>query len=313
MSGLKAVFRKELYDNFNSMRFVILAVLMYGMAILLTLFVASQNIRSGVTETTQFIFLRLFTVSGDVQLFSFPFFMAFFIPILGIVLGFDAINGERSSDNLSRVSSQPIYRDSIINGKFLAGLVTIAILVFSLVFLMAGIGLRLIGVPPYPDEILRLFIFIFVTIIYGAFWLALAILFSVFFHRIATSALASIAVWVFVFFFVSIIASIIAGAVVPINQSTSQALQAQHDEIVNMINLISPSVLYGQSIQVLLIPSHPLMFVLSMYYTGLEPAPLSLGQSLLIAWPEMISLIALTVLCFAGSYIKFMREEIRAT
>jgi ABC-2 type transport system permease protein len=313
MSGLTAVFRKELYDNFNSLRFFILSILMYGAAILLTVFVAAQNIRGGVTETTQFIFLRLFTVSGDVQLFSFPFFMAFFIPILGIVLGFDAINSEQASGNLSRVSSQPIYRDSIINGKFLAGLVTIAILVFGIVLLMGGIGLRLIGVPPSPDEILRLFAFIFVTIIYGAFWLALAILFSVFFHRIATSALASIAVWVFIFFFVSIIASIIASVAVPIDQSSSQSLQAHHNEVVNMISLISPAVLYSQSIQVLLIPSHPVMFVLSMYYTGLEPNPLPIGQSLLIAWPQMISLIALTVLCFAGSYIKFMREEIRAT
>jgi ABC-2 type transport system permease protein len=100
---------------------------------------------------------------------------------------------------------------------------------------------------------------------------------------------------------------------VPIDQSSSQALQVHHNEVAAMINLISPAVLYSESIQVLLIPSHPVMFVLSMYYTGLEPNPLPLGQSLLIAWPQMISLIALTALCFAGSYIRFMREEIRAT
>jgi ABC-2 type transport system permease protein len=313
MTGLMAVFRKELADNFNSMRFIILSVLMYGGGVLLTIFVAAQNIRTGVTETTQFIFLRLFTVSGDIQLFSFPVFMSFFIPILGIVLGFDAINGERTSGNLSRISSQPIYRDMVINAKFLAGLVTIAILVVSIMFLISGIGLRMIGVPPGPDEILRLFAFAFITIIYGAFWLALAILFSVFFNRIATSALASIAVWIFVFFFVSIIASIIAGLMVPIDQSSSQALQIHHDAVINMISRISPVILYGESIQVMLIPSHPVMFVLSLYYTGLEPNPLPLSQSLLIAWPQIISLIALTALCFAGSYIKFMREEIRAT
>jgi ABC-2 type transport system permease protein len=313
MSGLMAVFRKELADNFNSLRFVILSILMYGAAILLTAFVAAQNIRTGVTETTQFIFLRLFTVSGDFQLFSFPVFMSFFIPIVGIVLGFDAINGERASGNLSRVSSQPIYRDSIVNGKFLAGLITIAILVCGIVLLVSGIGLRMIGVPPTPDEIFRLLAFIFVSVIYGAFWLALAILFSVFCRRIATSALASLGVWIFVFFFVSIIASIIAGAMVPIDQNSSQAVQIHHNEVAAWINMISPEVLYSQSIQVLLIPSNPVMFVVSMYYTGMEPNPLPISQSLLIAWPQMISLIALTALCFAGSYIKFMREEIRAT
>jgi len=313
MKGLMSVFRKELADNFNSMRFIILSLIMYGGGVLLTIFVAAQNIRSGVTETTQFIFLRLFTVSGDSQLFSFPFFMSFFIPILGIVLGFDAINGERTSGNLSRISSQPIYRDTVINGKFLAGLVTIAILVISLVMLISGIGLRMIGVPPGPDEILRLFTFIFITIIYGAFWLALAILFSVFFDRIATSALASIGVWIFVLIFVSLIASVIASVVAPLGQNPGQALQIQHDQIVSYVSLISPIVLYGQSIQAILIPSHPVMFVVSLYYTGLEPNPLPLNQSLLIAWPQIISLIALTALCFAGSYIRFMREEIRAT
>lgn len=313
MSGLMAVFRKELADNFNSLRFVTLSFLMYIAGVLLIVFVAAQNIRGSVTETTEFIFLRLFTVSGDIQLFSFPFFMSFFIPILGIVLGFDAVNSERTSGNLSRVLSQPIHRDTVINGKFMAGLATISILVISIVFLMSGIGLRMIGVPPGPDEILRLFAFIFVTIIYGAFWLALAILFSVYCRRIATSALASIAVWIFIFFFMSIVASLVATIIVPIDQNSTEALQIHHGEVAHMISLISPAMLYNESIQVILIPSHPVMFLLSIYFSGLEPDPLSLSQSLLIAWPQIVSLVALTALCFAGSYIKFMREEIRST
>jgi ABC-2 type transport system permease protein len=312
MSGIGAVFWKELADQFNSKRFIILSLLIYAAGIL-AIYVAAQNIRTGVTETTEFIFLRLFTVTGEVQLFSFPFFISFFIPILGIALGFDAINSERTSGNLSRILSQPLYRDSVINGKFLAGLVTLSILVASIVILVGGMGLRMIGVPPTAEEILRLFAFIFVSIIYGAFWMALAILFSVFFKRIATSALASIAVWIFLFFFIPIIASVIGGAIVPIDQNSSLALQTSHYEIVNTISRISPAILYGESIQVLLIPSHPVMYALSMYYTGLEPNPLPLSQSILIAWPQLTSLIALTALCFAGSYIKFMREEIRST
>lgn len=291
MSGIGAVFWKELADHFNSKRFIILSLLIYAAGIL-AIYVAAQNIRTGVTETTEFIFLRLFTVTGEVQLFSFPFFISFFIPILGIALGFDTINSERTSGNLSRVLSQPLYRDSVINGKFLAGLVTLSILVASIVVLVGGMGLRMIGVPPNAEEILRLVGFILASIIYGAFWMALAILFSVFFKRIATSALASIAVWIFLFFFIPIIAAVIG---------------------ISAISSISPAILYSESIQVLLIPSHPVMYALSMYYTGLEPNPLPLSQSILIVWPQLTSLIALTALCFAGSYIKFMREEIRAT
>ena len=297
MSGLMAVFWKELADHFTSKRFIILSFLIY-LAGIAAIYVAAQNIRSGITETTQFIFLRLFTVSGEVQVFSFLFFLSLFIPIVGIALGFDAINSERASGNLSRVLSQPLYRDSVINGKFLAGLVTLAILVTSIVVLVAGMGLRMIGVPPSAEELLRLVAFIIVSIIYGAFWMSLSVLFSVLFNRVATAALASIALWIFLFLFVSIIAQFVAGTNV---------------EIANAIRHISPGVLYSEVTQVLLIPSHPAMFMISMYYTGLEPNPLPLSQSLLIAWPQLTSLIGLTALCFAISYIKFMREEIRST
>jgi ABC-2 type transport system permease protein len=297
MSGLMAVFWKELADHFSSKRFIILSILIY-LASIFTIYVAAQNIRSGITETTQFIFLRFFTISGENQIFTFLFFLSFFIPIIGIALGFDAINGERASGNLSRLLSQPLYRDSVVNGKFLAGLVTLAILVTSIVLLVAGMGLRMIGVPPTAEEILRLFAFIIVSIIYGAFWMSLSVLFSVLFKRIATAALASIALWIFISLFVPIIAQVVAGA---------------NGEIAGAIRHISPGVLYGEVTQVLLIPSHPTMFMISMYYTGLEPNPLPLSQSLLIAWPQLTSLIALTALCFAISYIKFMREEIRST
>lgn len=312
MSGLMAVFWKELADHFNSKRFIILCLLIY-LAGIATIYVAAQNIRSEVTETTQFIFLRLFTVSGDIEIFSFLFFLSLFIPIVGIALGFDAINSERASGNLSRLLSQPLYRDSVINGKFLAGLITLAVLVTSIVVLVAGMGLRMIGVPPTADEVLRLLIFILVSIIYGAFWMSLAVLFSVLFSRTATSALASISLWIFLFLFLPIIAQVVAGMLVPIDQNSSLELVIKHEEIVRMITRLSPGALYGEVIQVILIPSHPVMWVISMALMGVEPNPLPVSQSLLLAWPQLTSLIGLTALCFAASYIKFMREEIRST
>ncbi len=316
MSGLMAIFWKELADHFNSKRFIILSFLIY-LAGVATIYVAAQNIRTGITETTEFIFLRLFIVSGEALPFSFPFFLSLFIPIVGIALGFDAINSERTSGNLSRILSQPLYRDSVINGKFLAGLVTIAILVISIVFLVAGMGLRMIGVPPTAEEILRLFAFIFVSIIYGAFWMSLSILFSVFFNRMATSALASIALWIFLFLFMSMIAGAIANAVITVDQNSTLEMIAKNDEFYRTISRISPNTLYGETVQVLLMPElgnpSSTLMLLSIYTKGMIPTPLPLGQSLLIIWPQLTTLIALTALCFAGSYIKFMREEIRST
>ena len=45
---------------------------------------------------------------------------------------------------------------------------------------------------------------------------------------------------------------------------------------------------------------------------GAIPSPLPLGQSLLVIWPQLTGLIAVTILCFALSYIIFMRREIRS-
>ena len=40
--------------------------------------------------------------------------------------------------------------------------------------------------------------------------------------------------------------------------------------------------------------------------------PLPLGQSVLVVAPYIITLVAITMLCFAVSYTVFMRQEIRS-
>ncbi len=287
MTALLTVFRKELADHFTSWRFIILFAIVLAVGVFAIYFDA-QYIRQSVTES-RFVFLQLYTTSGQ-ALPMFIFFIAFFMPIVGITLGFDAINSERNRGTLSRLLSQPIFRDAVINGKFLAGAVTITIMLTSIILLVAGLGLRMIGVPPSSEEAIRLFSFLIMSIIYGAFWLGLSILFSILFYRVATSALASIALWML----------FIAMFVFP--------LFAQMGQFGVTVMLISPITLFWQIVTILLIPTARLLGQVMQ-----TPSPLSLGQSMLLVWPHLVSIIALTVVCFAISYIKFMREEIRST
>jgi ABC-2 type transport system permease protein len=39
--------------------------------------------------------------------------------------------------------------------------------------------------------------------------------------------------------------------------------------------------------------------------------PLSLGQSLVVVYPYLVALIAISMICFAVSYLIFMMQEIR--
>ena len=58
----------------------------------------------------------------------------------------DAINGERAQGTLPRLLSQPIHRDDVINGKFVAGLALIGLSVNAVMLVVAGIGLVRLGI-----------------------------------------------------------------------------------------------------------------------------------------------------------------------
>lgn len=146
-----AIWRKELADYLNSSRFFILFLLAVCLSAL-ALYSASSGIRSSGDQG--FLFLKLYTTElqslpQNTQalplsfLFNYVNFIPLvFIPLLGIVLGFDAVNRERNSGTLSRIMSQPVYRDSVINGKFLASLFVLTVMTHSASSLSAATDLK---------------------------------------------------------------------------------------------------------------------------------------------------------------------------
>ena len=188
-SGLGVVMLKELSDHLTSVRMRVLEWLVVLVA-LAALYGAIQQIKDTTAEDP-FLFLRLFTTSRE-PLPSFVAFLSFLVPLMAIGLGFDSVNGEHTRRTLSRILSQPIYRDALLFGKFLAGLVTLSISLLTLWLLVVGLGLLLIGIPPGAEEIARSFVFLLVTIVYAGVWLALALLFSILFRSAATAALITL-------------------------------------------------------------------------------------------------------------------------
>ncbi len=308
---MSAVFWKELADHLGSKRFVIFffLILIVGGA---SAYLAAQAL-FGQESAGEFIYLRLFTVSGG-GLPSFLGFLAFFGPLIGVVLGFDAINSEFNRGTVSRVLSQPIYRDWWINGKFLAGLTALAIAVASIILIIVGLGLYILGFPPDGAEISRAAMFFVISVIYLGFWLSLGILFSIVFRQTATSALASIALWLFFTLFLYMLAGLIADQVAPIKPGVSADVFAKHESIRDLVLRFSPVALYEEATTAILIPSYRGLGIAALLQEASIPtSPLPLGQSLLIVWPQLVGLVALTSVCFAISYVIFMRREIRST
>ena len=310
------IFRKEIADHFNSTRFLILFCLVIGVA-LLTTYTVSMNLRSEISggAKIEYLFLMLFTTSG--QFFSLTQFIAFFGPLIGIIMGFDAINRERSAGTLSKLLSQPVYRDAIINAKFLAGIATIAIMFVSLVLLLSGLGMVAIGVVPSGQEAARLAVYMLISIAYVGFWLGMAILFSIILRSIGTAALASVALWIFVSFFVGFGSGLIADVIAPTDQNNPE-LMLKNARIAGAISRVSPVNLYSDATSTIMDPyrkttkSFVLVGPMEKISMSRFNSALSLWQSILVVAPYLTTLVALTAVCFAVSYLVFMRQEVRS-
>ena len=189
LNGLGVVILKELSDHLTSVRMRVLEWLVVLCSIV-ALYLAIEQVKDTTAEDP-FLLLRLFTRAREGIPITFVLLLSLLVPVVAIGLGFDAVNSEHNRRTLSRVLAQPIYRDALLFGKFIAGLFTISISLVALWLLVIGWGLFRLGVPPGAEETARAFIFLLVTIAYAGVWLALAMLFSIVFRSAATAALVT--------------------------------------------------------------------------------------------------------------------------
>ena len=173
-AGWRVVAAKELGDHLLSVRFIVL-LLVLGLAAAIPLYFAAGEIRAVAPQASgaAAVFLALFTLgSQDIPILRVDAFVGIVAPLLGLAFSFDAVNGERSEGTLPRLLAQPIHRDDVINGKFAAGMVVIGLVLVSVVVLIAGFGMLRLGIVPHPPEIIRLALWVAVTFLYVAVWLA---------------------------------------------------------------------------------------------------------------------------------------------
>lgn len=318
--SLSALYRKEMADHVTSKRFVIILILVIAMTVA-SVYGAVTGISSAIRDAAQdpkaafdtsYMFLKLYTTGGS-SIPSYMSLIALIGPFIGLILGFDSINAEKNSGTLNRLVSQPIYRDSIIIGKFLSSATLIAVMVLSTGLCVGCAGFLASGIRPGGEELVRVLIYLLYTIVYICFWLAMAMLFSVFTRHAATSALASIALWLFFAIFMSLLAGVLANAVYPVNTEYQQAYNALNNYNLNMnLNRISPYYLYSEASSVLMNPATRAINAVSYaQLVGALSGYLPLGQSLLLVWPHLVGLLALTLGAFTISYVGFMRQEIR--
>lgn len=311
--GWLIIAEKELADHLNSVRFLLLTIGL-GLAAVASVAAASGGIRSVAPDVSgaPAIFLKLFTV-GSNNLPALVDWVAFLGPLLGIAFGFDAVNNERTERTLPRLLSGPIWRDDVINGKFAGALATIALILATIIVVVAGVGIVQLGIVPQPEDLLRLVVWYIVAVVYIGFWLALATLCSVLLRRAAGSALAALSVWLVAAAFSTFLVGSVAGVLAPLPSDATFEQQLANAQMQQDLQHLFPGNIFAESTGAILDPSvRTTGIVISTQVDRAVPSVLSFDQSLLVVWGQVAALVAATAACFALGYIAFMRQEVRA-
>jgi ABC-2 type transport system permease protein len=319
-AGWMVVARKEFADHLLSARFVVLLIVL-GIAAAIPLYFAADAIRSAASTVSgaTAVFIALFwiapQVSDQVGVPSVAGFLAIVAPLLGLAFAFDSVNGERAQGTLPRLLSQPIHRDDVINGKFAAGLAIIAIVLVAVVGFIGAFGIIRLGIVPAASELLRIVLWVLVTFAYVSLWLAFGMLLSVVVRRAATSALIGFGVWLLISIFGGLITTVLGGYLAPLTGTAEQVLA--NNSLQETIKRLRPDILYGEASRALLSPqvtdvATPATVGAYQQAQQRIPSLLSLDQSFILVWPQVVALVAITVACFAIAYVRFMRQEVRA-
>ncbi len=213
MAGVTVIAYKEFGDIIRSRRFIILEAVL-----LLLLLVAVYTPSTGFTGFM--VRPQLDASSGAQTSFlqaageGFQDIVSFVGPMLGIGLAVSAITGEREKGTMKVLLSQPIFRDNVLNGKFLAVASTIGTAFILAYVFFIGAAVMALGVTPTLDEAFRLLLMVFFSTLYTLAFAAISLLFSVLFRRTTTAVLVALGVFALFIFALPLISTPIANLLV---------------------------------------------------------------------------------------------------
>ena len=188
------VARKEVSDSFNSRKFI----LILGLFTLFSLAAVWTGIQSYEQNLEQFRNGGGWAPEKPTLLDVFAPLLSFNMPlavgILALLLSYDAVSKEREEGTIELLLSYPVYRDEVINGKFIANLFTLSLALLFSYGVTSGLAVYMTGQIPRINVLLRLSFIWIGTIIYMAFFMALGSLFSTIFRSSWRSLIAGVVI-----------------------------------------------------------------------------------------------------------------------
>ncbi len=127
----------------------------------------------------------------DVTMAGMMTLVSLLIPIIGLMLGYASIVGEREKGSLELLLSYPVKREEVIAGKFIG----LGIVMAMANFIGFGIAGIIIGINVKGVEWGGYFIFILSSILLGLVFISIALFFSSIFKKRSTAMGGAIFLW----------------------------------------------------------------------------------------------------------------------
>ena len=119
------------------------------------------------------------------------------VPLVAIILGFDAISSKVEKGIARTLLTQPVFRDNIIVGTFIAGLISLSASVIIPLALSLSLTVLLLGITPSLADITLLANYMGLVAVFALAYYALSVFFSTISGSSVKSLIACIIVWLF--------------------------------------------------------------------------------------------------------------------
>jgi ABC-2 type transport system permease protein len=221
-----------------------------------------------------------------------------FAPIMGVVLGFDAIVKEIKSSSLNVLLTHPVFRDNIILGKILGSGSCILLVLFFSINLATGVMLMVSGVPVTMQQITRIEVFVFITFLYSLIFLAISIMISTIAKKSNNSLMFNLIFWL-------VITVLLTNLIFTVSYAFSENLHTANDQTQTFKNFLP-----GYHFTVTAIGIKNVDTGTSSGIGGIFDTRYTLGAWASEFWPNLAYIFVLPFILLIGSVLAFLKKDI---
>ncbi len=289
ISNIKVITEKEFADHLKSPIFLLFTVT-FMLVVLTWSYVQGTAVEYTLNVLGSPDLMRGFEGVAEV--------VGRFAPVMGIVLGFDAIVKEIKSSSMNVLLTHPVFRDNIILGKIMGSGLCILLVLFFSINLATGVMLMASGIPVTMQQIVRIEIFVILTFFYSLIFLAISIMISTVTKKSNNSLMFNLIFWL-------IITILLAKLIFTVNYAFSEDLNTANGQTQIIKNFLPDYHFTATAVGIKSTDTG-----LTSGIGGIFDTRYTLGAWAVEFWPNLAYLFVLPFILLIGSVLAFLRKDI---